>query len=148
VDLEQREGRIHRYKNLAIRKNLAARFSSHQTIPEKGQDVWETMFKVAIEDSDSDHGLKPFWLLEGNTSIERYALSLPYSRETSLMAWLRRSVAIYRLAFGQPRQDDLLEFLSNLSGSTDEIDMEALQISLRPEQKGSVREHQPQSANY
>ena len=66
------------------------------------------------------------------TCIERYALSLPYSRETSLMGWLRRSVAIYRLAFGQPRQDDLLAFLSNLNGSTDKIDMEALQISLRP----------------
>lgn len=48
------------------------------------------------------------------------------------MGWLRRSVAIYRLAFGQPRQDDLLAFLSNLNGSTDELDMEALQINLRP----------------
>lgn len=132
VDLEQREGRIHRYKNLAIRQNLAERSSQPRTMVGADQDVWRQMFDVAQEGAARGGGLEPFWLLEGETCIERYALSLPYSRETSLMGWLRRSVAIYRLAFGQPRQDDLLAFLSNLNGSTDAIDMEALQIILRP----------------
>ncbi len=132
VDLEQREGRIHRYKNLAIRQNLAERFSQPQTMVGAGQDVWGQMFDTAQERAKRGGGLEPFWLLEGKTCIERYVLSLPYSRESSLMGWLRRSVAIYRLAFGQPRQDDLLAFLSKLNGSTEEIDMQALQISLRP----------------
>ena len=36
---------------------------------------------------------------------------LPFSREATRIEWLRRSLAIYRLAFGQPRQDDLIEYL-------------------------------------
>ena len=132
VDLEQREGRIHRYKNHAIRQNLAQRYSQSLKKVDQGQDIWAQMFDIAAKHTEREGGLEPYWLLEGQTSIERYALSLPYSRETSLMGWLRRSVAIYRLAFGQPRQDDLLTFLSNLKGSTEEIDMQSLQINLRP----------------
>jgi len=29
---------------------------------------------------------------------------LPYSREVARPKWLKKSVAVYRLAFGQPRQ--------------------------------------------
>ena len=131
--MEQREGRIHRYKNLAIRQNLAERFFQPQTMVGTGPDVWKQMFDIAQERAAREGGLEPFWLLEGKTCIERYALSLPYSRETTLIGWLRRSVAIYRLAFGQPRQDDLMAFLGNLNGSTNVINMEELQISLRPQ---------------
>ncbi len=49
------------------------------------------------------------------------------------MSSLNRSVALYRLAFGQPRQDDLLALLDQVQ---DEIAPEALaqlQISLRPD---------------
>jgi len=132
VDLEQREGRIHRYKNHAIRQNLAQRYSQSKKKVGWGQDIWAQMFDAAQEHTERKGGLEPYWLLEGQTSIERYALNLAYSRETSLMGWLRRSVAIYRLAFGQPRQDDLLTFLGNLKDSTEEIDIQALQINLRP----------------
>jgi hypothetical protein len=47
--------------------------------------------------------------------------------------WLNRSVTLYRLAFGQPRQDDLLALLDQV---WDEITLEELaqlQISLRPD---------------
>jgi len=132
VDLEQREGRIHRYKNHAIRQNLAQRYSQSKKKVGWRQDIWAQMFDAAQEHTERKGGLEPYWLLEGQTSIERYALNLAYSRETSLMGWLRRSVAIYRLAFGQPRQDDLLTFLGNLKDSTEEIDIQALQINLRP----------------
>jgi hypothetical protein len=76
--------------------------------------------------------LEPFWLLDGETCIERYVLSLPYSREAALLDWLKRSVALYRLAFGQPRQDDLLSFLDTVESARCDIDLSALQISLRP----------------
>ena len=76
--------------------------------------------------------IEPFWLLDGETRIERYALSLPFSREAALLDWLKRSVALYRLAFGQPRQDDLMSFLEGLDMSRDDIDLSRLQISLRP----------------
>ncbi len=41
---------------------------------------------------------------------------------------LQRSVALYRLAFGQPRQDDLLAYLS---GQIDPADFERLVDDLR-----------------
>lgn len=82
VDLEQREGRIHRYKNLAIRQNIAERFSQPRTMVGADQDVWKQVFNVAQEGAARGGGLEPFWLLEGETCIERYALSLPYSCET------------------------------------------------------------------
>lgn len=55
------------------------------------------------------------------------------ARRSTKVSWLNRSVAVYRLAFGQPRQDDLLALLDQVR---DEIAPEALaqlQISLRPE---------------
>ena len=72
-------------------------------------------------------------MLDGPTKVERHILSLPFSREETRLSWLNRSVALYRLAFGQPRQDDLLALLDQVR---DEIAPEALaqlQISLRPD---------------
>ena len=58
---------------------------------------------------------------------------LPFSREATRLAWLKRSLTVYRLAFGQPRQDDLLEYLQALVGSGMGIgDLADLQIRLEP----------------
>ena len=72
-------------------------------------------------------------MLDCFAEVERHNLSLPFSREETRLFWLNRSVALYRLAFGQPRQDDLLALLDQVR---DEIAPEALaqlQISLRPD---------------
>ena len=45
VDLEQREGRIHRYKGHAVRKNVADAFGADALLNE-GADVWETAFEL------------------------------------------------------------------------------------------------------
>lgn len=131
VDMEQREGRVHRYKNHAVRLNLAARFapSLAHGVP---HDPWAKMFTEAHAAAIRPGDLEPFWLLEGPTSIERHILSLPFSREETRLSWLKRSVAIYRLAFGQPRQDDLLTFLEDLAQQLPISDLAELQISLRP----------------
>ncbi|QYZ69553.1 hypothetical protein [Neotabrizicola shimadae] len=71
--------------------------------------------------------------LDGPTKVERHILSLPFSRRETRLSWLNRSVALYPLAFGQPRQDDLLALLDQVR---DEIAPEALaqlQISLPSE---------------
>ncbi|WP_121065092.1 helicase-related protein [Chachezhania antarctica] len=132
VDLEQREGRVHRYKNHAVRLNLASRFVHALGAPDATADPWRSMFDMALLHAERPGDMEPFWLLDGETNIERYALSLPYSRESALLGWLKRSVAVYRLAFGQPRQDDLMAFLENIDTSKENIDLTALQISLRP----------------
>jgi hypothetical protein len=133
VDLEQREGRVHRYKSHAIRLNVANGYAADlaKTTLHVG-DPWWVMFEAAREAASGDADLEPYWLCEGPTKVERHVLSLPYSREVSRLGWLKRSVAIYRLAFGQPRQDDLLSVLTDIQARLGPDILAALQISLRP----------------
>jgi hypothetical protein len=57
--------------------------------------------------------------------VERRIPILPYSQEEGRLKQLKRSLTVYRLAFGQPRQDDLIAFLENLT----EADMDARTVS-------------------
>lgn len=132
VDLEQREGRVHRYKNHAVRLNLARQEAMHLKEAPTQPDPWAQMFHLAHSNAKRPGDLEPFWLLDGTTCIERFSLNLPFSKEIALLGWLKRSVALYRLAFGQPRQDDLLAYLEKLQASGGNLDLDALQICLRP----------------
>ncbi|HET7569771.1 MAG TPA: helicase-related protein [Gammaproteobacteria bacterium] len=135
VDLEQREGRVHRYKGHAIRLNIAERQSAilraRQTAPD---DPWALMFEDARVETSTDSGLIPYWIYEGAVRVERRVPMLPFSRETTRLKWLKRSLTVYRLAFGQPRQDDLLNYLQSVIGDAmSEAELAELQISLEPD---------------
>lgn len=134
VDLEQREGRVHRFKGHAVRLNLAERQAA--AIKGRGQspdDPWRLMFERARSESAVDTDLIPYWIYEGSVRVERRVPMLPFSREVTRLAWLKRSLTVYRLAFGQPRQDDLLEYLQNLLGAgMDSSMLSDLQIRLEP----------------
>ena len=111
VDLEQREGRIHRYKGHAVRKNVAFKHGSAALM---SFDPWKMCFTQAVnERGDKDNDLVPFWIypLVGGSKIERYVPCLPLSSEVGRYETLKRSLAVYRMVFGQPRQDDLLVYL-------------------------------------
>ncbi len=111
VDLEQREGRIHRYKNHAVRKNLASRYRLAPDL-HSGQDSWANAFELAKGDRPAAaNDLIPYWLFEGDAAIERHVPLLPLSSEISRLNDLRRSLAVYRMAFGQARQEDLVALL-------------------------------------
>ncbi len=82
VDLEQREGRIHRYKGHAVRRNVAAShadgaFASWRA----GDDIWALMFELADaaarEARASD--LVPHWIAPGEHRVERHVPQLPYT---------------------------------------------------------------------
>lgn len=117
VDLEQREGRVHRFKGHAVRKNLAQAYGlkalcRRDKIP---SDPWQEMFDMAVEDrSDGDSDLMPYWIFERDDGarVERRVPLMPCSREVRQLARLKRGLALYRLVFGQPRQQDLLGYLS------------------------------------
>ncbi|SEL29046.1 helicase-related protein [Halomonas daqiaonensis] len=134
VDLEQREGRVHRFKGHAVRLNLAWRQGN--AIRRRGcmpDDPWEVMFDQARAESDTDTGLVPYWVYEGPVKVERRVPMLPFSREVTRLGWLKRSLTVYRLAFGQPRQDDLLEYLQQLMDTDIPHEaLEDLQIQLEP----------------
>jgi hypothetical protein len=111
VDLEQREGRVHRYKGHAIRKNVAGQHAQ-SGISSFSQDPWEQMFCDALAKRlpDVTH-LTPFWIYPGHAKIQRHVPALPLSRDQDRMEALRKSLAVYRMVFGQIRQDDLISFL-------------------------------------
>ncbi len=115
VDLEQREGRVHRYKGHAVRKNLAQRHGKTLDVVNGATDPWQRLFELACHEPDRGSDLNPFWVypLEGGSAIERHVPALPLSRESARLPALRRSLAVYRMVFGQPRQDDLVEHLVN-----------------------------------
>jgi len=115
VDLEQREGRVHRYKGHAIRKNLAARFGVRAVLRwmEGNPDPWSVLFELGVKERTEKTDVVPFWVypLEGGARIERRLMVLPLSREVERADELRRSLAVYRMVFGQPRQEDLVSYL-------------------------------------
>ncbi len=113
VDLEQREGRVHRFKGHAVRRNLAA--ATADAAWASTDDPWTAMFDhAAAQRPDTDSELVPYWVFPGEAKIERHVPMLPMSREVSQLARLKRDVARYRLVFGQPRQDDLLDYLGDV----------------------------------
>lgn len=133
VDMEQREGRVHRYKCHAVRLNVA-QLHGHviRDCSEAPADPWKAMFDDASKKAPHNNGLIPFWVYDGPAKVERKVPMLPLSREISQLEWLKKSLAAYRLAFGQPRQDDLLAYLRGLAGSLADEELETLQISLEP----------------
>ena len=115
VDLEQREGRVHRYKGHALRRNIAdalgpALLEAGLT---DGADPWGQLLNMAVaERSDEDDEMVPYWVFHrGPAKIERLVPVMPFSREAAALPRLRRTLAAYRLAFGQPRQEELVEWL-------------------------------------
>ncbi|SPA25388.1 conserved hypothetical protein [Cupriavidus taiwanensis] len=121
VDMEQREGRVHRYKGYAVRKNIARRFGGYlgSSALLATEDPWYRLFAAArASRRDSDSDLVPYWIFEtpGGDSIERRVFDMPFSRDEARYRRLRKSLSLYRLVFAQPRQEDLLSYLTEQLG--------------------------------
>lgn len=111
VDLEQREGRVHRYKGHAVRKNVAAQYGSC-ALYGTARDPWDRIFDAAEADRPpEDSLLDPYWVKTGPAQIERYVPAMPLSVESRRFNALVRTVGAYRFVLGQPRQDELISFL-------------------------------------
>ena len=127
VDLEQREGRVHRYKGHAVRRNVASSIGSAaiSEAPSSPADPWDELFaRAASNTEDSDGEMIPYWVFnDGPARIERLVPTLPFSRDSMRLPRLRKSLAAYRLAFGQPRQEELMEYLD-----ADKTDAELLEL--------------------
>jgi hypothetical protein len=130
VDLEQREGRVHRYLGHAVRKNLAVRHGD-AALGTSG-DPWKTMLSEAVAGRGNENDLVPYWIYPGPAKIERHVPRFPLSREEGRLVDLRRSLALYRLVMGQPRQEELIALLKDLSPEQAEQVGAALRIDLSP----------------
>ena len=132
VDLEQREGRVHRYKGHALRRNVVSAVGK-QSFLRNDDDPWQSVFLEA-EASDAAQGdaeIVPYWVYPGDTKIERHVPALPLSRDEERLHRLLRSLALYRSVLGQPRQEELVELLAS-RGLPGELTFDALRIDLSP----------------
>lgn len=123
VDLEQREGRINRYDGLSIRRNIGNDFLLGTVRPEVGVNVWQSIFRVVTEKKHGSgalsHGLFPHWIYQASGAagadiaarpiLRRHLLFYAGSRDREHYVNLKKSLSLYRLVFGQPRQQDILE---------------------------------------
>ncbi|MBP1949889.1 helicase C-terminal domain-containing protein [Virgibacillus litoralis] len=130
IDLEQRDGRINRYKGHNIRQNIASKYGDISFT----KNVWQEMFTAAnqIERDSQTSELVPFWSLAGNQdiNIERIFPLYPISRDGAKYNRLMKILALYRLSLGQARQEDLLENLQK--NNFDEDQLKDLFMNLSP----------------
>jgi len=116
IDFEQREGRIHRYKGLVIRQNLAEKYKSEIQFKGGFNNTWKEVFRIAIKEKGQGQlhcEIVPFWHTEpkSNIKIERFVPLYPFSRDIEKFDNLIRILTFYRLTFGQPRQEELINAL-------------------------------------
>jgi hypothetical protein len=133
VDLEQREGRVHRYKGHAVRRNVA---HSHQDSAlaawRPGTCLWTEMFEIASDSARAQGAsdLVPYWIAEGPNKVQRRVPLLPYTREVEGFQRLKRQLAAYRVVFGQPRQEELVTLLER--ADIDVVELRRWAIDLTP----------------
>ncbi len=130
-NLEQREGRINRYKCLSVRRNIAKLY--------KSIFKWDDMFERASEELKGNNPeMVPFWYLPLNDEhfknvktemIERIVPMYPMSEDESRYSRLIKVLSLYRLTMGQPRQEELLQMLD---GKISSEQMKQLLFDLSP----------------
>ncbi len=140
IDLEQREGRINRYKSLVIRQHLAKAYRAALAgnIQNARGDIWDELFSLAEQGervSPSTCELVPYWHTDTDEhKIERVIPNFPFSQDEQRLERILKTLAIYRLAFGQPRQEELVEHLLARGFSQEELEQirDTLIVNLCP----------------
>jgi hypothetical protein len=127
VDFEQREGRINRFRNLAIRRNVLEIVKDVQL----GDGfLWEEVFKAAPDRCDIrdrySKGLAPDWILSpvkrrAYHRLVRHILDVPGSADRQKHKQLEEDVRLYRLTLGQTNQQSFLEELKENSFFTSRV---------------------------
>jgi hypothetical protein len=139
VELEQREGRVIRYFNHAVRRNLAQR---HRADALAKPDRWSAMLAAAhaeVERADPGHdGFAPEWHYRGDHTVRRTAPILAYSRDYERFLRVRRARIYYRLVLGQPNPQELVEaVMAAIPVDTAErLLQDGLALDLRPKLNG------------
>ena len=142
VDLEQREGRVHRYKGHAVRRNVAGSHGPDALQSWRhGDNIWSLIFELAEKAARAvdANDLVPHWIAPGEHKVQRHVPQLPYTTEIEAFDRLKRQLAAYRVVFGQPRQEELLTLLDQSSVDTAQLSNWA--VDLAPPATGD--EHEP-----
>ena len=102
VDLEQREGRVHRFKCHAVRLNVAHNHGDELWAQESAMaDPWAQMFCVRPSCDRCRDGPSALLALRGaGEGWSGACLSCRLAGRPQRLEWLKRSLTVYRLAFG------------------------------------------------
>lgn len=134
IDLEQREGRINRYKCLAVRQNVADSFDIKKE--KLGDDLWDSMFAAAEERerAPEESELVPFWCFgpKQTTQIERILPLYPISRDEIRYEKLKKVLSMYRATFGHPHQEETIYSIMQSIGKDNKSKVKELFINLSP----------------
>jgi hypothetical protein len=106
VDMEQREGRIDRFKSLAVRRAVADKLKADRA------DTWQALEQRAQRFVD-ESGLSPWWIMDG-ARMEKWFLDPPSSEERVRKERLSRLRELYRLVLGLPHSQDMLSRLESM----------------------------------
>ncbi|MGV9013952.1 MAG: helicase-related protein [Flavobacteriales bacterium] len=141
IDLEQREGRVNRYKGLVVRQNIVKKYQGRMEA--SGAEPWDELFRIAREQEGTSRNkpeLVPYWHLESDgIHIERLLPMLPFSKDVDHLERLLVVLTLYRLTFGQPRQEDLVHTLyKNLRPEQLDLVRKKLMIDLSPISRRSL----------
>ena len=131
VDFEQREGRVDRYRGHAVRKNVAAKHGRKALSSALGSP-WDRLYKLASNPDGPYGDFSPGWVYPGPARIERHVALFAFSTDLDRYDRMKRDVALYRLTFGQPRQEDMLDLLRRRGVDADPALLESFRIDLAP----------------
>jgi uncharacterized membrane protein YkvA (DUF1232 family) len=148
VDLEQREGRLNRYNCYSIREMISrdyplsstGGYNRLRTAPSQleyedsisrglpWQWIFDSIEAQPMSDQSFKQGLYPHWIYvprEGKLEIlRRHLLFYSNSKDSLKYKRLKRDLALYRLVFGQPRQEDIVRKIRERLG--DDVDEKLL----------------------
>lgn len=131
VDFEQREGRVDRFRGHAIRRNIA---QAHGETTLRGEGhPWEYIYLLAEDVRDRYGHFAPDWVYPGDHRVERHVSHYSLSTDEPQFNRLKRDLALYRLTFGQPRQEDMLELLHRRFDEMEPAMLDAMRLDLSPE---------------
>ena len=132
VDFEQREGRVYRYAGHAVRRNIATR---HRVaiLASGDPDPWSAAYGLATDEIKRLGEFSPHWVYPGEAKILRIIAPYPLSVDSTRLERLKDDLALYRLTFGQPRQEDMLGLLRRHGNAANG----EAGLGLRPPRRGS-----------
>ena len=130
VDFEQREGRVDRYAGHAIRRNIVERHCE-AILRSVDNDPWRSAFRLGLDEQANFGEYAPWWVYPGSAKIVRIVMPYSLSIDNERLARLKRDVQLYRLTFGQPRQEDMLELLKDRYENESEETRRGLLLDLR-----------------
>jgi acyl-[acyl carrier protein]--UDP-N-acetylglucosamine O-acyltransferase len=97
------------------------------------RDPWARIFARAVADRpENSSDIVPYWQVDGEYGIERHIPMLPLSRDQQRYEDLMSALALYRLVFGQPRQDELLHLVAERWDTSNVERLLAERINLQP----------------